>query len=745
MDIKELLKYQMIGQMGVGSLGARRAGGSADGNLWGVVLQLFFMLFMAMIDDIAKVIPKLATEYRVYFSGKLQENIQKIGGIGEQLSETSIPLSTRHAVNTLVISRVFIKDDSSLSGSSGGSGNSGVPSDEANGMADAILSKISRLNNVPSFMLIGNGSIMIDYKDKPIQLTNDIYVKIDSIVLAPSGAVSSVKMLLLSNTVSAAEISAYVKIVYNNYLQDMKNSLGDHIFFFDQKSKDTQPPRLPANGVDALNHKRMLINTAPKNLQFTMTPFYSNKKFSNICGEQVRLIEKRVRFFMDNRNWYDSKGIPYQLGLLMSGVPGAGKTSAIRAIANMTRRHIINVNFANITTASQLKNLFYSERINVYTDSSMSQSMSYFIPIEQRLYVLEEIDAIGDIVKQRTSEDCGGEVVNDELTLMEILTVLDGTMEIPGRIVIMTTNHPEMLDRALIRPGRIDVQVKFGYAEAALIAEMYESYFDTKLPVEYLKLLPDRQLSPAEVGQVLFRHFNDSEDHRAIVYDLMQTASMKSGEPYKQMSEMPEMSEMSEIAVCEQDEMKLVPTAAQLESTYREEKSNDGQSTTTRVAIDSRKTRREFYEERVKNASNEEERRFHEVALEKVIALDALAQLESNDAGDPPKEWNTDLGIDHNGSLDCLDCLSYLGGCVDGAKARLAKDIPMPREKTLPSEVELSSFYSQNVVDGSTIDEYFKTIAPPQINLTQINPTPSIIKDYLKKRNNPSDSTLIQL
>lgn len=44
-----------------------------------------------------------------------------------------------------------------------------------------------------------------------------------------------------------------------------------------------------------------------------------------------------------------------------------------------------------------------------------------------------------------------------------LLNVLDGVVETPGRIVIMTTNHPETLDPALIRPGRIDKRINLGY------------------------------------------------------------------------------------------------------------------------------------------------------------------------------------------------------------------------------------------------------------------------------------------
>jgi DNA replication protein DnaC len=431
-------------------------------------------------------------------------------------------------MNVYEMARHYASSGGGSSNQSSGNGNGNECSEQSTGMVDAILAQISKLDNVPNLNLIDKGQVIVNFKDKPIQITQDIFFKIMSIDVNEGNKVSSIKLSLMSNTLSAAELGTYVKNVYQDYLQEIKNSLGNNIYFFDQKSKDSQPPHMPTT-TDAASidtHKRMRINTAPKHLNFTMTPFYSNKQFSNIYGDEIRAIESRLRFFIQRRDWYDSKGIPYQLGFLLSGIPGAGKTSVIRAIANLTKRHIINVNFANITTATQLKNLFYSDKIQVFNDSSLDSIQSYFIPIQQRIYVIEELDGNGDIVKQRCDESTPQNVVNDELTLQEILTVLDGTMEIPGRIVIMTTNHPEILDRALIRPGRIDVKVHFDYASVNLIVDMFGAYMDDVLPDEYHARLPDKKLSPAEVGQVLFRHFG-SNNYSNIVHDLIDTANCK--------------------------------------------------------------------------------------------------------------------------------------------------------------------------------------------------------------------------
>jgi len=69
----------------------------------------------------------------------------------------------------------------------------------------------------------------------------------------------------------------------------------------------------------------------------------------------------------------------------------------------------------------------------------------------------------------------------DKLDLSGLLNVLDGVVDCPNRILIMTTNHPEKLDPALIRPGRIDKIIYLGYLQAPEAKEMVEHYFGDEL------------------------------------------------------------------------------------------------------------------------------------------------------------------------------------------------------------------------------------------------------------------------
>jgi DNA polymerase III delta prime subunit len=235
--------------------------------------------------------------------------------------------------------------------------------------------------------------------------------------------------------------------------------------------------------------------------------------------EERNHVKDRVNFFLTRRDWYDAKGIPYTLGFLFHGPPGVGKTSTIKAIANEGKRHIINVQLSEIKTKAQLHHLFFNDEVHVWNGV---QSEKYTIPVSERLYVIEDIDAMGDTVLRREwkkptpastkpkEEDVflnREKEEKDTIDLAFILNLLDGTLEANGRILAITTNFPERIDRALIRPGRIDMIVNFKKCNLAVVQEMVRSFYDSDTVVSDESL--NYKWSPAEVNQILFRNFGD--------------------------------------------------------------------------------------------------------------------------------------------------------------------------------------------------------------------------------------------
>ena len=251
-----------------------------------------------------------------------------------------------------------------------------------------------------------------------------------------------------------------------------------------------------------------------------MIPFKTSKSFDNLFFDGKEELINRLNTFI-NRDKYKLLGLPETLGLLFYGEPGTGKTSCIKAIAKYMDMSLIIVPMNKIKTKKRLEDLFFSDRINISQD--------------KRIYVFEEIDCNGweNIVKHRSlikddvsDDESENNLVDkiataikpnkkkptkdddDKLTLGGILEVIDGLIECPGRIIIMTTNHKEHLDSALLRPGRIDMEIEFKKLRHSHIAEIYKKWYGKDLEESKAEEIDDYKYTQAEISQLLFKYEN---------------------------------------------------------------------------------------------------------------------------------------------------------------------------------------------------------------------------------------------
>jgi len=93
----------------------------------------------------------------------------------------------------------------------------------------------------------------------------------------------------------------------------------------------------------------------------------------------------------------------------------------------------------------------------------------------------------------------------DPLTLSHILNIIDGLLECHGRILIITTNQPEKLDSALIRPGRVDMKVHFDWCTTDDCIKIVEMFFEQPVPQKYKAQIADKQFTAAEIYQICFQ------------------------------------------------------------------------------------------------------------------------------------------------------------------------------------------------------------------------------------------------
>lgn len=268
--------------------------------------------------------------------------------------------------------------------------------------------------------------------------------------------------------------------------------------------------------------------------------------------------------------WYASRGIPLRRGYLFHGPPGTGKSSLCFALAGLfgreqSRNFLIMIN-ANpyvvdiyvisllepTLTESDLQQLFNNlpKRCIVLLEDIDSAGLTRTDPAEGKSEdEYDKIHANTHGVRRNAGRRSANEAdptTTNGVSLSGLLNAIDGVASHEGRVLIMTSNFPEKLDHALIRPGRVDMQIGFTLATALQIKEIFikmyasdakqftnmndEELSDTQVTAKYKAIatkksftreelqplaekfadhLPEGKISPAEVQNFLITRKKD--------------------------------------------------------------------------------------------------------------------------------------------------------------------------------------------------------------------------------------------
>ncbi len=222
----------------------------------------------------------------------------------------------------------------------------------------------------------------------------------------------------------------------------------------------------------------------------------SNKRIANtIVDEEVTQgLFDDVAWFLANEQWYNDRGMPYKRGYLLHGVPGTGKTSAIKALANEHNLDLYTVDLGSVETNGQFSSLM--GEINM-----REHNRPYLLVMED----LDHCDLFAPY-RERTNE-------RGVLTVSCFLNELDGVTEAAGRILIMTTNSPGTLEKcyfhgALLRPGRIDKMVHIGTCSEEQYKAIVVQQYGVPFPDDAL-VPPLNRLSPAALIGIIQRFIED--------------------------------------------------------------------------------------------------------------------------------------------------------------------------------------------------------------------------------------------
>lgn len=209
------------------------------------------------------------------------------------------------------------------------------------------------------------------------------------------------------------------------------------------------------------------------------TVFLEENMLENILND--------VNHFIDSESIYLDNGIPYKRNYLLCGPPGTGKTSLIFTIASELN---LDINILN-----------FGPSVDDYTFMSAVSRMP-----ENSILILEDIDSL---FVQRNNTENNKSMVSFSC----ILNTLDGMGRKNKLITFMTTNHKELLDKALLRPGRIDKLLYLDYASKYQVKQMFIHYLPNKIDIfeQFWEKIKEEKITTAILQQFFFRNRESSD------------------------------------------------------------------------------------------------------------------------------------------------------------------------------------------------------------------------------------------
>jgi chaperone BCS1 len=189
-------------------------------------------------------------------------------------------------------------------------------------------------------------------------------------------------------------------------------------------------------------------------------------------GEKEHLV-KDIEKFRKSKRRYELLGIPYHRGYLFYGPPGTGKTSVVSALAAQFGLSIYAINLAGFNDRTLMKavNEVTPNSVLLFEDIDCMKSSN-----ARASSISTSSHGVQDPEEQTRNDK---ETIGDRngVTLSGLLNALDGFYAPTNVLFMMTTNRIETLDKALLRPGRIDYKLYLGRATDRQKVELYRRFF----------------------------------------------------------------------------------------------------------------------------------------------------------------------------------------------------------------------------------------------------------------------------
>ncbi|KAJ8764248.1 hypothetical protein K2173_005988 [Erythroxylum novogranatense] len=195
--------------------------------------------------------------------------------------------------------------------------------------------------------------------------------------------------------------------------------------------------------------------------------------------------------FLSRKDFYRRVGKTWKRGYLLYGPPGTGKSSLIAAMANHLKYNVYNLELGNVRSDIELRDMLLDTA-------------------DKSIIVVEDIDCNQEVWNRDVKSSNFSDYNIPKFTLSTLLNCIDGLWSVCGeeRIFVFTTNHKEILDPALLRPGRMDMHIHMSYCTTQGFRILASNYLEIKehpLFEQIDDLIKCVDVTPAALAEELMR------------------------------------------------------------------------------------------------------------------------------------------------------------------------------------------------------------------------------------------------
>jgi len=375
--------------------------------------------------------------------------------------------------------------------------------------------------------------------DRTALVVGSVSVTFDSRVEVVGGQNSSNPMYAAVETAlitaaTAAECDAFVAEAFAFYRQLMAETTGSVRYMY-VPALALATATAPGSGPSAPGSGPSAGGNGPATQMYDRYALAETTTFASVFFPAKEALVRRLDEFEAKAGKYAVVGVRHRLGILLHGPPGTGKTSTIKAVAHKLKRHIIAVPLSKIRTNEQLMRVLYGTTYEVAGAPEETATLGY----GDVVFVMEDMDCLGSAASAVTASREGAAaaatatpsppvVVDaataavavlaaitkpepDALNLSGLLNAIDGAVDTPGLVLVLTSNYPERLDAALVRDGRIDVRLCLGYMAPEDATLMAQRFFPDVTVAAVAAAMRDVSITPASVEGAAMRAADGDE------------------------------------------------------------------------------------------------------------------------------------------------------------------------------------------------------------------------------------------